>query len=499
MRLGKLILLMAMVLAGQMTKAQNTAPKREFRGAWIATVNGQFMGMSTDAMQQSLIERLNVLQKAGINAVIFQVRPESDALYKSDIEPWSRFLTGTQGKPPYPMWDPMDFMIRECHKRGIEFHAWINPYRARMKTNVNFSPMHPYVRHPERFITYGGQLFYDPGLPENRQYICSIVKDIVTRYDVDAIHMDDYFYPYPVAGEEFNDHVSFARYGRGYGNRGDWRRDNVNRLIKDIHETVRETKPWVKFGVSPFGIYRNAKSDRNGSATNGLQCYDDLYADVLKWIDNGWIDYNIPQLYWEMGHRAADYTTLIKWWNEHASKRPLYIGEDVLRTVKYPDPNRPDQHQQQAKMNLSRSLLNVQGNCMWYAEALTQNPGNYLTMLERDYYRYPALPPRSPFIDSHAPKKVKKLKPIWTMDGYILFWTAPKAKTEMDKAVRYVVYRFAKGERVRTDDPSRIVAVTPDTFIKLPYEAGKDKYTYVVTALDRLHNESGMKKKQVKL
>lgn len=497
---AKTILLACIVLfMAAVAGAQTRYPKREFRGAWIQCVNGQFQGMSTESMQQLLVGQLNSLQGAGINAIIFQVRAEADALYKSSYEPWSRFLTGVQGKAPSPYWDPMQFMIDECHKRGMEFHAWINPYRAKTKGTAALSPIHPYMQHPELFVSYGGQLYFDPALPENRKYICKIVRDIVSRYDVDAIHMDDYFYPYPNTGEDFPDNISFAQYGRGYSNKADWRRDNVNVLIKEIHETVRACKPWVKFGVSPFGIYRNKKSDPNGSDTRGLQNYDDLYADVLLWVNNGWVDYNIPQIYWEIGHSAADYDNLIHWWAKHASARPLYIGQDVMRTVNKADARNPLQNQMPAKMKLQRSLPAVQGSCQWYAAAVVENAGNYRTMLEKEYHRYPALLPASPFIDNKAPGKVKKVKMYWTADGPVLFWTAPNAKDEMDKAVQYVVYRFAKHEKRNLNDASHIVAITRDTFYKLPYAGGKTTYQYVVTALDRLHNESKEAKKKVKL
>ena len=332
-----LVLLMLLCIVG-VTDTQNRFPKREFRGAWIQCVNGQFQGMSAQQMQQMLTRQLDYLQDAGINAVIFQVRAEADALYRSSFEPWSRFLTGVQGKAPSPRWDPLQFMIDACHERGMELHAWINPYRAKTKGTAALSPNHPYNKFPERFIEYDGQLYFDPGLPENRKYICMIVRDIVSRYDVDAIHMDDYFYPYPNPAVKFRDDPSFAQYGRGYANKADWRRDNVNVFIKEIHQTVRACKPWVKFGVSPFGIYRNQKNDPNGSATNGLQNYDDLYADVLMWVNNGWVDYNIPQIYWEMGHKAADYTTLVRWWAKNSAHRPLFIGQDVCLLYTSPSP-----------------------------------------------------------------------------------------------------------------------------------------------------------------
>ena len=229
-------------------------PKREFRAAWIQAVNGQFSGIPTEKLKQTLISQLNSLQEAGINAIIFQVRPEADALYASQLEPWSRFLTGVQGQAPNPYWDPMEFMIEECHKRGMEFHAWINPYRVKTSLKNELAPGHVYNIHPEWFVTYGDQVYFDPALPESRRHICMVITDIVSRYDVDAIHMDDYFYPYPKQGVDFPDDASFARYGGGFSNKADWRRSNVNVLIKKIHETVRELKPWVKFGVSPFGI-----------------------------------------------------------------------------------------------------------------------------------------------------------------------------------------------------------------------------------------------------
>ena len=474
-------------------------PKREFRAAWIQSVNGQFKGLQPEVMRRQLVSQLDALQRAGINAIIFQVRPEADALYASQLEPWSRFLTGQQGVAPSPLWDPMQFMIDECHKRAMEFHAWINPYRVKTSLANELAPSHIYRLHPEWFVTYGNQLFFDPALPESRRHICMVITDILTRYDVDAIHMDDYFYPYPQKGQEFPDDESFARYGGGFDNRADWRRSNVNLLIKMIHETVRSIKPWVKFGVSPFGIYRNEKSDPLGSKTNGLQNYDDLYADVLLWAREGWIDYNIPQIYWQIGHPAADYAELVDWWAKHTEGRPLFIGQSVMNTVQYADPARPEQHQMAAKMRLQRAYQSIGGSCQWPASAVVENAGHYADLLRTEYHRYPALVPTFDFIDHEAPGKVKHLKPLWMEDGYVLFWTAPKYRTEMNRAVNYAVYRFEKGEKVDLNDASHLVCVTPHTFYKLPYRDGRTKCVYVVTALDRLHNESKSVKKKVKL
>lgn len=474
-------------------------PKREFRAAWIQSVNGQFRGMPTEKLKQNLIGQLNSLQKAGINAIIFQVRPEADALYASRLEPWSRFLTGVQGKAPEPYWDPMQFMIDECHKRGMEFHAWINPYRTKTTLKSELAPNHVYNIHPEWFVAYGDQLYFDPALPESRRHICMVVSDIVSRYDVDAIHMDDYFYPYPIKGKDFPDDASFARFGGGFSNKGDWRRSNVNVLIKKLHETIREIKPWVKFGVSPFGIYRNESSDPLGSKTKGLQNYDDLYADVLLWAREGWIDYNIPQIYWHIGHPVADYETLVKWWARNTENRPLFIGQSVMNTVQNADPKNPSINQLPRKMALQRAYQTIGGSCQWPASAVVENAGKYRDALIAEYHKYPALPPVFDFMDNEAPAKVRKMKPVWTEDGYILFWTAPKYKEEMNRAVQYVVYRFNDKEKVNIDDPSHIVAITRDNFYKLPYEDGKTKYRYVVTALDRLHNESKSVGKKIKL
>lgn len=486
-----LLLLIATTVMGQ-------NPKREFRGAWIQAVNGQFQNIGRDRMQATLTSQLDDLQRDGINAIFFQVRVEGDALYPSEFEPWSRYLTGQQGLPPNPYWDPLQWMIEQCHARGMELHAWLNPYRAKTKGTSALAANHEYARHPDRFFDYDGLFLFDPGRPENRDFICTVTCDIVRRYDVDGIHIDDYFYPYPVAGLPIPDDATYNMYGGGM-NRGDWRRQNVNRFIQQMQHDIRIIKPWVKFGVSPFGIYRNQRNDPNGSATNGLQNYDDLYADVLEWVRQGWVDYNIPQIYWEIGNKAADYETLIHWWSQNAGERPLFIGQDVMRTVKFSDPVMPGQHQMHRKYQLQRSLPGIWGSCQWYAAAVCENPGNYQDMLRQHYHNTPALQPEMPWIDSKAPGKPRKTAVIWTEDGPVLFWTAPKANDPMQEARQYVVYRFAPGERVNLNNSANILCITRQTMLALPYEGGMKKYTYVVTALDRLHNESRGAKKRVKL
>jgi uncharacterized lipoprotein YddW (UPF0748 family) len=456
--------------------------------------------MSTEAMQNVLRYQLDELQKDGINAIIFQVRPECDALYKSPFEPWSRFLTGVQGQAPSKDWDPLQWMVEECHKRGMELHAWINPYRAKTKTTTTLSSNHIAIKHPELVFSYDGLFVLNPGNPINREYICKIADDIVRRYDIDGLHIDDYFYPYPVAGQVIPDDKEYQQNRNGISDRNDWRRYNINLLIKQMHDSIKSVKPWVKFGVSPFGIYRNKKSDPNiGSDTNGLQNYDDLYADVLLWINNGWIDYCVPQIYWQIGHQSADYKTLIIWWNKYAGKRPLFIGEDVERTVKYADLSNANINQMPAKFKLHEQMNNVKGTVLWYAKAVVDNVGQYGSALRNSFWRYPALQPLMPFIDDVKPSKPKSVKPVWTSDGYILFWTKPRSKKWGDEVNKYVIYCFADGDEINLEDPSKIVAITYDTMYKLPYIDGKKKYTYVVTSLDRMSNESKGKKKKIKL
>ena len=490
----KKVITICLLLVALVASAQQ---KREFRGAWIQCVNGQFKGMSTEAMQRTLTYQLNELQKDGCNAIIFQVRPECDALYESSIEPWSYYLTGEQGSRPYPYWDPLKWMVDECHKRGMELHAWINPYRAKTKTAHGNARNHVVVQHPEWTFQYDGLTLLNPALQECRDYICNVARDIVTRYDVDGFHIDDYFYPYPVAGVQIPDDAQYRANSNGIGNRGDWRRFNVNLFIEQLYKTVHEAKPWVKVGISPFGIYRNKKSDPNGSRTNGLQNYDDLYADVLLWDANGWMDYCVPQIYWEIGNRAADYDELIHWWNQHLTRTALYIGEDVERTVKHADLKDKNRHQLSAKMSLHQQLPRVKGTVLWYAKAAVDNIGNYGTSLRNVYWRTPALQPVMEHIDKKAPKKVRKLK-AFNFDGQrVLFWTQPKGNGWQDEATRYAVYRFDKSEKVNLHDTSYLKAIVSDTFYEMPANE-QTPCVYVVTALDRMQNESKEVKVKIK-
>lgn len=493
--LSCIIALLMMLSVSAVAVAQKT-PKRQFRAAWIQCVNGQFQGLSKEEMQQNLTYQLNELQKDGANAIIFQVRPECDALYRSNIEPWSKFLTGTQGKDPG--WDPLAWMVAECHKRNMEIHAWINPFRAKTKGTMSLAVNNIAVTHPERIFQYDGLYILNPALSVNREYICKVADDIVRRYDVDGLHIDDYFYPYPVAGVEIPDKQYWQQSGTSL-NIGDWRRENVDKFIEQLSDSIHKVKPWIKFGVSPFGIYRNSSSSSIGSNTRGLQNYDDLYADVIKWVNKGWIDYCAPQLYWQIGHKTADYATLIRWWNKYAGNRPLYIGEDVERCIKYADVNNPNTNQVAAKHKLHTECNNVDGTVLWYSRTAVDNYDKFGIFLRNYYWKYPALQPLMPFIDGKAPNKPRKLKAKSTDKGVFLSWRKPKGDTWNDEAVKYVVYQFRKDEPVDIDDASHIISITDGEAILVNKPSQKGKYVYLVTALDRMSNESETVSKKLKV
>ncbi|MDR1415019.1 MAG: family 10 glycosylhydrolase [Odoribacteraceae bacterium] len=490
--LPTLLLLLALAAGG--ARADNP-PKREFRGAWIQTVfQGEYSKMTPDPLRADLTRKLDALQSCGINAILFQVRPEADAWYASRLEPWSRFLTGKQGIPPDPFFDPTTFLVRECHRRNMEFHAWINPYRAGTSGTANLADDHVYHAHPEWFVLYNNQLLFDPGVPACRRHLCDVARDIVSRYDVDAIHVDDYFYPYPVPGVPFPDDNSFRDHGGKFApdRRADWRRDNVNRLVRDLKKTISQTKPWVRFGVSPFGIYRNLRDFPGGSDTRGLQNYSDLYADVILWAREGWIDYLIPQLYWEIGHTAADYTTLARWWNENTPRGiHLYIGQDVARTI--------TQGALAAKMNIARALPGVSGNCFWPANEILRDNGGIADSLRLRYHRHPALPPAYTRISTRRPARVSRLTARRGEEGYELSWQATGERGKTTDTRYFVIYCFAPGDRQDIDDPAKIVAITRRTSCFLPVSGRLVPYRFIITAVDRLHNESRGRRVTLKL
>ena len=302
--------------------------KYEFRGVWVATVaNIDFpssKNLTTQQQKDEFIKLLDMHKRNGMNAVVVQIRPAADAFYPSQYEPWSEYLTGKQGQPPSPYYDPLKFMIAETHKRGMEFHAWMNPYRAEFQIGKSsISPTHITRVHPEWFIDYGGVKYFDPGNKDAQKFVVNVVRDVVKRYDIDAIHFDDYFYPYRIAGKEFNDNISFIKYGNGMS-RDDWRRSNVDSIILQLSKAIKEENKYCQFGISPFGVWRNIDKDPEGSNTKAGQTnYDDLYADILLWLRMKWIDYVVPQLYWEISHKVVGFEVLTDWWATHSYGRQL--------------------------------------------------------------------------------------------------------------------------------------------------------------------------------
>ena len=365
-----------------------------FRGAWIATVANidwpSAEAVGNDSLQQEeMTFLLDSLQSIGINAIIFQVRPTADALYYSEYEPSSHWLTGTQGDSL--TWDPLEWTIEQAHARKMEVHVWLNPYRVNLaKTDTSMiSADHIWRKHPEWFWEYNKQWYFDPGLDVTREWICTIVQDIISRYDVQAIHMDDYFYPYPVGGKAIPDAATFAKYPRGYEDIREWRRNNVNLAIQDISATIRECKDSVQFGISPFGVWRNADVDSTGSATTaGITNYDDLYADIRLWIREGWIDYVLPQLYWEIGKKAVDYEILAHWWaNEvRGTNCKLYIGmapyrlEGAKRDSPWAQGNEIGR-----QMQLNRTIPEITGECFYSTRPLLRNPRHVCDTIKAIY------------------------------------------------------------------------------------------------------------------
>lgn len=477
-----LVVVAALSLASAV-RADN--PKREFRGAWLHTIFQKQYKQPTAELQAYLVDQLDKLQAAGVNAVLFQVRPSADALYASQLEPWSRFLTDG-GNAPEPYWDPLQFMIDEAHKRGLELHAWLNPYRVTTSKDEVLAPGHIFHKEPWRFVDYAdGKKYFDPGIPENRKFIEDVVMDIVNRYDVDGIHFDDYFYPYPVEGVDFPDDGSYAKYGNGM-DRGDWRRQNVDLLIKEIHEAIAASgKPWVRFGISPFGIYRNKSTDPKGSDTNGLQNYDALYADVLLWDREGWIDYLLPQLYWELEHKRASTLELNRWWNQAGIQHHLYIGQDVHNIMTHKDLAPSDNPTQlEHKIRLSREGENIHGNCWWPGYPITANFNGVADSLATKYQSTVALVPEYVWMQSVAPAAVV----VSPVEGKQLKWTAAPAVGDtgtINEVNRYVVYRFPlEAEVYDYDNAANIYVVTDATSLELA-EPG----VYAVRGLNRANKE----------
>jgi uncharacterized lipoprotein YddW (UPF0748 family) len=481
--------------------AEITSPKREFRAAWIATVANidwpSKKGLSSDIQKREFTQIINTLNRTGINAVLVQVRAASDALYAKSNEPWSEWLTGKQGQPPVPFYDPMEFMIEETHSRDMEFHAWLNLNRGTHKASDGaIAKNHITKTKPEWFLTYDGQQLFNFGLPEVREYILDMVMNIVRNYDVDGIHFDDYFYPYTVTGQTLKDGETYRRYGKGFSSVEDWRRNNLDLLIHDIGKAIEKEKRWVKFGVSPFAVWRNKSADPAGSDTDGGQpSYDNLYADTRKWARAGWIDYIAPQNYFSFEHDKVPYQPTSEWWSRNHGPHHLYIGHSTYRAdIQNPDRSWANPNQIPRQIQYNRKNPEISGSIFYNTSSLLKNNLGVRDSLA-NYFRLPALLPAMPWKDNtppNAPEKLR-LKKISDSESEISWSLPEKPARDKEDIRRFIIYRFDHDETANLSNPARILAIVKNNGA-LKYNdktiVRKKRYYYAITALDRLQNES---------
>ena len=484
----KLLLFVLTLFLFNHSFAQTNLPKREFRGAWLSTVRNidwpRNPNDPTDKKIEDLIKIIDYLKSANINAVIMQIRPASDAMYESTIEPWSYWLTGQQGKAPSPFFDPLEMAIEESHKRGMELHAWINPYRVRNASyNLALDETNVARRHPDWVLNINGDEILDPGLPQVREYIVSVIRDIITRYDVDAIHFDDYFY---LEGITTEDDQTFADYPRGFTDKGDWRRDNVTELLRMIYAEIQATAPNVKFGQSPAGIWKNGVPP----GTYGRDNYSVIYCDAVTWLDEQVIDYLAPQLYWEFGG-GQDYGKLAPWWAEQRNGRHIYPGLAYYRVGQ----TTFDKTQIGRMVRFNRANDGIQGEIYFTSHNFDDNLGGITDTLTNDLYRYPALLPIMDWKDTTPPDAPTNLRfdRVTGTGTTALTWDIPQS----EPIKFYVVYRSTNPAFSGSDigDPANIFRITSNNFVQIDAAFPSDKGYYLVTALDRNNNESGVSNK----
>jgi uncharacterized lipoprotein YddW (UPF0748 family) len=482
--------------------ADPTAPKHQLRGMWIATVVNidwpSRPGLPVDEQQAELISLYDTAVDKGFNTVVVQVRPTADAFWPSPYEPWSKYLSGTQGQGPG--YDPLEFAVREAHARNLRIHGWFNPYRVSMDTDLDaLVPTHPARVHPDWAVPYGPKLYYNPGIPAVRRFVITAIMDAVRRYDLDGVHFDDYYYPYPVAGVEFPDDDAFASYGAGFADRADWRRNNINLLITELVAAIHARKPHVQFGSSPFAVWRNIGTDPRGSDTTaGAQTYDDLYADTRRWVRAQWIDYIAPQVYWTEGFAAADYDKIVDWWSgqirDSHSRTRLYIGQATYKigtSTQSPewinDPEEMSNH-----LTFNQKYPQVSGDIFYNASSVVADLLGATTLVSQQHYQHPALVPTMPWLDSHAPPPVLALR----RSKNSLEWRSVGAA-----ACTFLIYRFdgrVRPKPCQYADATSVVAALPAEPGKAPRTVlwtdptadPAQAYTYAVTAADELGNES---------
>ena len=484
----KSIKILILVLFFQTNLFSQQAAKRDMRAAWISTVDNidwpSKPGLSDQQMKDEMIQILDNLRSYNLNTVVFQIRPTADAYYKSSKEPASHWITGTQGVAPG--FDPLQLMIDEAGKRGMSVHVWLNPYRVQKDTTKDvLTKSHLFFKKPELFLTYGKTRYFNPGYQETRDFVSSVVGEIVRNYDIQAIHMDDYFYPYKIAGEEFPDEKAFAKEPRQFKDKDDWRRDNVDLIIKQIRDTIIANKPEVEFGISPFGVWRNKSKDSEGSNTvAGATNYDDLYANILKWQKENWIDYVTPQVYWHIGFDRADFEVLAKWWAAHKYGANVYIGlgdYKISKTAKEIEWRSPDQIVKQLEM--IRSMPLIDGSMHFTANVFGKLGDSFRKPLLEKQYKYIALTPESNRITRIKPQPPMETSILQKDSKIVLSWKPGKDNK------KYVIYRFTKGKITDFSNPENIYYVTTATNLEIPHTDFKN-YIYAVSALSTTQTES---------
>jgi uncharacterized lipoprotein YddW (UPF0748 family) len=484
--------------AGPACAAGPQTPLRQFRASWVASVTNvdwpSRTGLPAARQQAELIGWLDDAVRQHHNAVVLQVRPTADAFWPSTVEPWSQYLTGRQGEDPG--YDPLAFAVAEAHKRNLELHAWFNPYRLSMGTNLNaLVPTHPARQHPDWVVSYGGKLYYNPGIPAARKLVEDAIMDAVSRYDIDGVHFDDYFYPYPVAGQVFDDAATYAQYGAGFPTLAEWRRHNIDLLIQDLGARIKAAKPWVKFGISPFAVWRNKATDPEGSDTTaGVQTYDDLAADTRKWVREEWIDYIVPQVYWAGGFAAADYNKLVPWWADQVRGTDvhLYIGQATYKIgTSTQSPDWSDPLEMSDHLAFNSTIPEVKGDIFFSAKDVRADRLGATTLVNNTWYTRPALVPAMPSLDARPPLPVHALRATNTSGGVQLQWRATSADT-----TSYAIYRRALpfDDTCPDNDARNLIATVrttggPQTYLDTTAEQGQ-RYVYFVSALDRTWNES---------
>lgn len=473
------------LLPPQAHAQEREPPKYEFRGVWITTVynlDWPERGAHPDAQQASLLRMLDELQAVGINAAFFQVRSEADAMYASDIEPWTYWLTGAEGQAPNPFFDPLEMAVNAAHARGMELHAWFNPYRADRGSGYAHAPGHVTRTNPEWMLAVGGIKILNPGLPEVRDYIVRVIMDVVRRYDIDGVHFDDYFYPYPPNHIRGEDAQTFAAHSRGLTSIAEWRRDNVNLLVAQVADSMRAVKPALKFGISPFGIWKNGVP----AGIRGLDAYNVVFADATAWLRAETVDYLVPQLYWPFGG-AQDYGALARWWVAQSSSRHYYIGHGLYRADGHTFTGTPfaaNEVPEQVRFN--RDNLDILGSAFFRASNLTRYASQgFADTLSMDLYRRPALTPPMAWKEQAPPGAPDNLRFMWTGESEVtLAWDPPQPENGAADARFYAVYRVRAAMPPDADAASaqagHLVAVTGIPSVQDRPGLADDPYHYFV-------------------